>query len=717
MTKPWWTRALLGRTSVSNPLQDDEARDPQFETQWRPLIKKRLIVIFAFLGFWVVSLEGRLVWIQVVNHQEWADRARVQQEKTEPIEAPRGEIRDRRGRLVAFSLPSFDLYANPNNIRDKEDGAKVKNDTSVFAAQLCKALGDCDAAEQASIAAKLDKPKASVLIRRARQMPAEAIEGVRAFAKDLGKWQNLVTLLPSEARFYPNMELMAQVVGFLDEKGVGASGVERQFDQLLRGTPGQELVQRDGNQKIILTTTIVPPKPGISIELTIDLALQEILSRELQKGIDDAGALGGAGLILDSATGEVLAMSSLPTYNPNLPGKSNPQEQRNRVVQDLYEPGSTFKIVTLAAALNEGVVNSTTLFDTNPGRLSVEGRSKAITEDKGHNYKVLDVQGILVKSSNVGAAMVGLRLGPDHMLHYAKAFGFGKPETKQEMARDFFSERIGRITVPPGGLTRGALATVSFGYQVTANPLQIASAMNVFANGGLMMRPRLIHATIEGDVRRVNAPEVLARVVTPETAATMTTMLEGVVEDGTGDRAALPRYRVAGKTGTAKQVRDGGGYSETDYLVSFVGFAPSRHPRFTVIIVVEKPTKLPAYGGAVSAPVFKRVTEAALHYVGELPSVNAAPAVVVSDERPKAPRPRPIDPQPVLANTGDKTLMPDLTGMTLRDARRLLPAGLTLTSTGDGIVVSQSPAAGEPMTNRAVLKLQREPVKTGGSGR
>jgi len=716
MTKPWWTRALLGRTAVSNPLQDDDSCDPQFETQWRGLIKKRLFVVFAFLGLWVASLEARLIWIQVVDHKEWAGKARLQQERAEPIEAPRGEIRDRLGRLIAYSIPSFDLYASPKNILNEKTGAKVNKDIRLFAAQLCKALTDCDAAEQASIVEKLEKPKASVLLRKAKQMPAEAIEGVRAYAKELGRWQNLVTLQPSEARFYPNMELLAQIVGFLDDKGVGASGVERQFDKLLRGTPGQELVQRDGAGGALMTTVLVPPKPGVSIELTIDLTIQEILARELRRGLEEAGALGGAGLVLDSRTGEVLAMVSLPTYNPNVPGKSTPKQQTNRVVQDLYEPGSTFKIVTLAAALNEGVVTPTTLFDTNGGRLDVPGRSKPITEDKNHNYGVLDVQGILVKSSNVGAAKVGLKLGPDLMLHYASLFGFAKRDPNKGTSRDFSSELTGRIFVPPGGLSQGELATVAYGYQVTSTPLQIAAAMNVFANNGVMVRPRLVRATIDGDVRRVNGPEILGRVVSPETAATMITMLEAVVEDGTGDRAALSRYRVAGKTGTASQVSDGG-YSKTDYLVSFAGFVPSRHPRFTIIIVAEKPTKVAAYGGAVSAPIFKRVAEAALHYVGELPSVNAAPAVILSDERPKAPRPRSFDGQPVLTNAGDNTVMPDLTGLTLRDARSALPKSSSLTSTGDGFVVSQSPAAGEPITGRVTVKLQREPAKTGGSGR
>jgi cell division protein FtsI (penicillin-binding protein 3) len=405
-------------------------------------------------------------------------------------------------------------------------------------------------------------------------------------------------------------------------------------------------------------------------------------------------------------------MGNLPTYNLNVPGDSKPLEHRNRAVQDLYEPGSTFKIVTLAAALNEGVVNTTTLFDTSPRPFKVPGRPKPITEDKDHNYGTLNVQGILVHSSNIGAAIVGLRMGPDLMLRYARAMGF----SPRASASDFFSERLGAVYVPSGGLTSASLAVVSYGYQIVASPLQMVTVMNAFANSGVLVQPRLVRATIDRDVRRVQPLQTGTRVVTAETAATMITMLEAVVEDGTGDRAALARYRVGGKTGTTKQVGKAG-YSNTDYLVSFVGIAPTRHPRFSIGVVVERPTKVPPYGGQVSAPIFKRIAEQALQYVGEPPSINAPPAVVVTEQRPGLVRPARPEPPTVFVNDDGVATMPDLTGLTLRDARRLLP-GLTMTSHGDGVVVSQSPAAGAPMTtSSAVIKLQRAPVKTGGSGR
>ena len=712
MTKPWWTRALLGRTAVSNPLKDDEGPDPQFDALWRPLVKKRLFAIFACLAVWAVSLEGRLIWIQVAEHSKWTAIADKQHLDNEIIEGTRGEIRDRHGRLLAYSVPSYDVYVNADLLK-KTKTTKFTGEPASFAKLLCAAFTDCEPGEEAAIAAKLEKPKDAVLIRRGKQMPFDAIQGVRALNEDLKekkKVRGIFDLRPVQVRYAPNLTLAAQVIGTVDENGVGLTGVEKQFDRLLRGTPGQQVVQVDGKENDRVTTMISAPKPGVSIYLTIDLTLQEILERELTNAVQTAGASGGTAVMLDSRTGEVLAMSSLPALNLNVPSKVG---HLNRAVQDLYEPGSTYKVVTLSAALNEGVVNSTTLVDTNGGRWVVEGRSKPITEDRNHNYGVLDIQGILRKSSNVGAAKVGVQLGPDLMLQYAKAFGLGK----QDQPSEFFKERLGAIYVPKGGLTKGALATVSYGYQVTASPLQMASAMNVFATGGLLLRPMLVHATVDGDVRRVQEPRVISRVVSPQTAATMTTMLESVVEDGTGDKAALPQYRVAGKTGTASQVGKDG-YSDTDYLVSFVGFAPSRNPRFTIAVYVEKPRFGPAYGGTVAAPVFRRVAEAALHHVGEQRSLNAAPAVVIT-ERPQVTRPvRPLDKPAEVMNAGGVPTMPNLTGLTLRDAMRRLPVGMTVNPTGDGIVTSQSPAAGEPITNdRVVLKLQRQPATTGGSDR
>lgn len=726
MTKPWWTRALLGRTAVTNPLQAstlDEPPDAQFEAQWRSRVKQRLLPIVACLALWVAALEGRLWWVQLVDHEFWAAKALHQQEDTEPIYLPRGDVLDRNGHLLAYSVNSYDVHLNPAK------ASKEGYVPAVLAHDICAAFADCGAAEETSIREKLGKTKAQdVIVRRANDMSFDAVSGIQAFIARIEKQkkqtQEILDLRVRDVRYYPNKDLAAQVIGFVqseDETAKGAkgakvsglNGIEKKFDEELRGKPGSQLKQVDGMAKEILTTVVTPPTPGVSLELTIDASLQEILERALTDGIARAGAHAGTAVMLDSSTADVLAMANYPRFNLNVPGEALVLgAERNRAIQDLDEPGSTFKIVTLSAALNEGVVDTNTVFDTN-GRLEVPGRSKPITEDKGHNYGSQTVQDILVNSSNVGAAMVGLRMGPDVMQRYATLFGF----SRSTEGRDFFSEHLGAINAGKGGLSKAGLATVSYGYQVETSPLQLATAMNVFATGGLLLRPHLVRAFIENGVRRERETEVVGRVITPETADTMVSMLEAVVERGTGKPAALARYRIAGKTGTTKK-NSNGQYSETDYRVSFVGFVPSRHPRFTIIVVVDEPTKLPAYGGAVAAPIFKEIAERSLNYVGETPSLNPPPAVILADNR--TPRDRASHPveAPVFVNAGGVPTMPDLSGLTLRDALRRVPAGLRLIADGDGVVVSQSPAAGEAITtDRGALRLQRVPAKIGGTSR
>ena len=729
MTKPWWTRLLLGRTAVSNPLRSaalDEAPDAQFEAQWRALVKKRLVPILMVLALWVVAIEGRLIWIQVVQHDTWAGKAQKQQEDNIPIYLPRGDVLDRHGRTLAYSIISYDVHVNPK----KAEIAKL--DLDGLAHDICAALGDCDAREEASIAAKLTQPKAQdVIIRRAHDVSFDAAVGLEAFIARLEtkkkQPKDFIDLRARDVRYYPNMRLAAQVIGYVKteddtRKGSkaavvsGLNGVEKQFDDDLRGKPGIELRQIDGMATEIMTTVISPPTPGVTLELTIDAAVQEIAEGALTAGIERAGASSGTALVLDSSTGEVLAMANAPSFNLNRPGDAQGAE-RNHAIQDLNEPGSTFKTVTLSAAINEQVVTPATTFDTNPGRLIVEGRRTPITEDKGHNYGLLTVEGILVHSSNVGAAMVAMRMGPDIMLRYAEKFGF----TTSMRAKDFFSERLGLINAPKGVLTKASLATVAYGYGVEASPLQLATAMNVFATGGLLLRPHLVRAVIENGVRKTQEPEIVNRAITEETAAAMTTMLEAVVEaeGGTGHAAKLDRYRVAGKTGTTKKVMPGGGgYSENDYRVSFVGFAPSRHPRFTIIVVVDEPTKLPAYGGLVAAPIFKEIAERSLNYVGEAPSVNPPPAVMVAENRTPTTRSSRPEAPSVTVNAVGVPTMPDLAGLTLRDALQRLPPGFIVNAQGSGVIVWQSPAAGEAIaTDRSMLRLQSVPAKAGGAGR
>ncbi len=720
MAKHWWTRAVVGRTLVSDPLQDADRPDARFEAEWRPLVKTRLLIVLGCLGLWAVGVEAQLVRLQVYKHNDFVDAARARQDRFTYPEALRGDIVDRNHQLLAYSVESFDLYANPALVKDPAGEAR----------ELCQALGDCAADEQAQVTAKLrkvnkaGKPLQEVLLRDAGGMSPDAVMRVRALiAERAERARAAKATAPATLRlerrtwrYYPQRELASQVVGFVRADGKGGGGAESRFDGALSGVAGRKLAQIDGKTHEMFTRVEREPTPGDTLELTIDVGLQHIAERELRAGVEASGASGGSVIVMDPATGEIFAQASYPTYNPNAYGDYSDDERRNRSVQDTYEPGSTFKIVTASAAINEGILTPNQMIDCNPGFITVPGRSKPIPEAEGHNYGVLSLEDVLVKSSNVGAIKIGRQVGVERMMQYVRRFPF-----LQTIAPDFAGESRGRAGTA-GRLGESGLASISMGYEIGVTPLQMAAAASVVANGGLLVEPHVVRATIHNGQRKERTPTVLRRVIEPGTALAMTTIMEDVVQRGTGQPAALDRYQVAGKTGTASKVVNGQ-YSKTDYNVSFDGFVPSRRPAFTILVVVDTPRNGPAYGSAVAAPIFKRIAEAALQYKGVLPSINPAPPVIVASDRNVLPRPpgRPAASAPALVNVGGRPAMPDVRGLTLREAlRRTQSLGLAAPSTdGDGVVVFQSPAPGAAIapSDRITLHLRREPATTGGGDR
>ena len=361
------------------------------------------------------------------------------------------------------------------------------------------------------------------------------------------------------------------------------------------------LVQVDARKQAFLRVER-PPTTGATLELTIDQNIQHVVERELQAGVEWANAAGGSAIVMDPSSGEVLAMASYPTFNPNVYRESKENDRRNRPVQDLYEPGSTFKIITASAALEEHVVKPSDLVDVSSGTISFGSRT--IRDD--HHYGVLTFQQVVEKSSNVGSIKVGLRLGSERFGGYVKRFGFGRM-----LSPDFRGENAG-ILWDWSTMTDSAFATTLIGYQVGVTPLQMVTAVSAVANGGELIQPRIVRAVVKDGVRLPVPRKVLGRAISKDTAARLTPMLEGVVTDGTGKQAAVADYTIAGKTGTAKKVVNGSYRGHSNYNVSFVGFAPSRKPKFTIIVVVDSPRGVPAYGGTVAAPIFQRIADQAL---------------------------------------------------------------------------------------------------------
>jgi cell division protein FtsI (penicillin-binding protein 3) len=396
-------------------------------------------------------------------------------------------------------------------------------------------------------------------------------------------------------------------------------------------------------------------------------------------------------------------MANEPTFNPNAYRDSQELERRNRAVLDLYEPGSTFKVVTASAAIEEKVMPLDTMIDTNPGQIRID-RTRVVHDMRNHG--VLSFSDVIVESSNVGAIKIGLKVGTERMSDYVRRYGFGHP-----VSSDFPGESSG-IVWKPEKMTDSALASVSMGYQIGVTPLQMAAAVSAVANQGQRVEPRVVRAIYRDNRRYGIQPKIVQRTTSVDTAATLTTIMEGVVERGTARAAQIPGYTIAGKTGTAAKLVNGH-YSHSDYNASFVGFLPSRDPAVTIIVVIDSPHGAGYTGGVVSAPVFKRIAESTLRYLGIGPTINPAPAVLVArhSDEPNLPTSARLSAEPVVSLVADAEpgTIPDLRGLSARQAvRTLVKLGLIARMSGDGVVVTQEPAAGTPLESGGVCRLVLE---------
>jgi len=665
---------------------------PPRTIDWRVTLKRRIRAAAVLVALWVAGIEGRLVHLQIFRHADLVARAERQQMRTQPVPPKRGDIVDRRGRVLATSVDADSIVAVPTEIADADVAAK----------DLCAALDDCSGKDRQMLAEKLRQQKGFACVRRqvapdqARRVAALNLEGV-GFVKE-------------SRRFYPNKELASHLLGYVGIDNTGLSGLEFTYDSKIRGKPGTILVQTDARRHAF-SRVERPPTSGSTVELTIDQYLQHVAERELHAGVVANRAAGGTAIIMNPHTGEILAMANEPTFNPNTYREFDESARRNRAVQDLYEPGSTFKVVTASAAIEEKVMPIDTLIDTSPGILHIAGRPRPITEASHHNYGVLSFSNVIIKSSNIGAIKIGFRVGTERLSRYVARFGFGRP-----VSPDFPGESPG-IVWDAAKWSESALASVSMGYQVGVTPLQMVTAVASVANGGELVEPRVARAVYRDNRRYAVQPKVVRRTIGADTAAVLTTIMEGVVENGTAKAAQIPGFTIAGKTGTAAKLVNGH-YSTSDYNASFVGFLPSRDPAVAIIVVTDSPHAGPTTGGAVSAPVFKRIAEATLRYLGVAATINPAPPVLVARHDGVASSPasaaESAEPVVTLIADGPPGTVPDVRGMSARDAvRKLVKFGMNARLGGDGFVVAQDPAPGTPIDADTVchLVLERSPLR------
>ena len=664
---------------------------------WRTTVKRRLAVAAAIFGLWSLLIQGRLVYFQVVKSEWLTEQGKNGRVRVDQVRGKRGKIVDRRGQDLAVSVPAPSINADPSLIKDVQRTIDA----------LCEALEDCSEPARKELRAKLTRNMRHVPI--ASQVPFEVASRLADRLAEL-KLKG-ISVSDESRRYYPNKELGAAVVGRVGREHHGQSGIELAYNDVIQGEPGTATTLVLGKRVGAGTRIDRAPTVGATLELTLDENVQHIAERELEAGVKAHGAVSGSVVVLDPVTGELYAIATYPGFNPNV-RLTTADVLRNRAVEDMYEPGSTMKIVTMAAALETGIAHPDDLIDTSGGRIEVNGKFIYDTDD----YGVLSLSDVFVKSSNVGAIKTGWKLGAAALTDFIKRFGFGSPTSRVS----FRGESSGKVW-DPADLKEGSLARVSIGYQIGVTPLQMAAAAGAIANGGELVRPRIVRAEIRNGVRTDYPREVIRRAVSSEVATQVTAMMEGVVERGTGTNAQIPGYTVAGKTGTAQRLIDGD-YSTTEYHASFVGFVPSRNPRFVIVVVIDSPDMRKGYyGGVVAAPVFKRIAEAVVRYEGVPPTVNPQPPLLVRreiDRRNEQPASGPVGAQPMvaasLAEASNDGLVPSVIGMSARDALGVFTKlGHKVHMDGHGLVIEQRPSAGVPIQPgmRAHVRLGRpQPV-------
>ncbi len=564
--------------------------------------RRRRVLLVALMIPALALLAGfRLYQLQVVRGDALRARAVDQHEELIEVPATRGVIVDRNGRELAVSLAAKTLFAHPRRIEYPERAAEL--------------LAPLIQLTRAEIVSRLTSGKKFVYLERA--VEPEVVAAIRELDLPIGP-NDPIGFHECSKRFYPRGQLGVHVVGFASIDGKGLEGAEKSFDEILSGDESVYLLRQDGAGGEARELLRGPKREARDVVLTIDAVLQYTVERELQRALRKSGARSGSAVVMDPGTGQVLAMANLPTLNANRFPKSNLDERRNRAVVDQFEPGSTFKIVTMASALENGVVRPNQLIDCENGALEFLG---TVFHDSSP-HKILSARQVMQYSSNIGMIKIGQALEPAALSSTITDFGFGSA-TGIELP----GEARGLLS-PVDRWTEYSRASLMFGHEIGVTTLQMASAISVVANRGILVPPRILLGERGADGRLEPAPDpVERRVISAGTARLLSAMLEDTVTDGTGVNAKVAGYRVAGKTGTAQKIVDRK-YSKTDYVASFGGFAPVHDPRLTVLVVLDSPEMGRHHGNTASAPAFSRIMADALAYL-RIPSENELLAVGV----------------------------------------------------------------------------------------
>ena len=646
------------------------------------------LVLFLLVCLLVVTL--RYAWVQLVQGEELAERMRLQVGQDYSVQSPRGAIVDRNGRELAISTMTKSLFVDPNHVENAEELARDLAPLVEKSEQ--EILDDIAVGGGFSwVKRRLEQPEYEAIRKLIREKSYGSCLGFRDEAK----------------RYYPNDVLAANVLGFVGTDDKGLDGIEQAFDKYIKGEVTDTFLYTDTHERPILDSIFAKRRYQgdrcKTIELTLDSAIQFIVEQELDKAMAATSPTAITCVVMDPKTGDILAMASRPSYNPNKFWEYSPEIWKDRGVSFIYEPGSTFKAIIAGAALEEKVVSPNQVF-VDPGYVMVSGRR--IQNWNGESFGTVTFTDVVKNSLNTGFAQVGLRLGAEKMTEYAKKFGFG-----EVTGVSLPGEEAG-ILFDPEEMRDSDIATMAIGQSIAVTPLQLVTAMSAIANDGILLKPHIVKTikNADGSIYQETHPEEVRRALDSATDKTLVGLLEEVVATGGGKKAAVTGYRIAGKTGTAQKIReDGAGYMEGRYIASFCGFAPVEEPRIALLVMIDDPLGI-FYGGQIAAPVAGNIFSQLFRYLHVEPTGDTFADVEIAEI------PDDATPKPKLSRTfqGDvptgKVVMPDFYGKSIREAAQIAAEnGLVFESEGSGFAREQSIEANTLVDHGTSIKIVFSP--------
>lgn len=651
-------------------------------------------VALVMIGVLVI-LVFRYAYLQIVQGDALAQRMRDQSGYEFRIQSLRGAILDRSGKELAVSSMTKSLFVDPNHVYDTHTPEEIASDIAPLIGLTEQDILD-------------DIARGGGFVWVKRRLEHTEYEAVRAVIREKG-YSDCLGFQNEAKRYYPNDALAANVIGFVGTDDEGLDGVEQALDPLLKGEVREERLTVDGQRRPILDSIFAGRRVYGSdycktVSLTIDSTIQFMVEQELDRAMAENNPDSITAIVMDPKTGEILAMASRPSYNPNRFWEYPQENWKNRAVAFIYEPGSTFKAVVAGAALQEGIVTPNQVF-FDPGYVMVSGRR--IQNWSNESYGAVTFTDIVKKSLNTGFAQVGLSLGAEKMMHYTRVFGCG-----ERTGIDLPGEEEG-ILFNADDMRDSDIATTAIGQSIAVTPLQLVTAMAAIANGGTLMHPYIVREirNPDGSVYEARAPREIRRVLEPTVDRTLIGLLEQVVASGGGKKAEVKGYRIAGKTGTAQKIRrETAGYLEGRYIASFCGFAPVEDPIFTVLVMIDDPRGGDFYGGQIAAPVASRIFTQLLRYAHVEPSSNTFAETTSETEKGRTDDEEKRMEAAATPPEG-KAVVPDFTGLSLREAARLAELrGLTFESEGTGAAVSQSLSVNDIVDQGERVKVYFHPT-------